>query len=145
MKKRASRATIVILFCWGLVAVVLLLLVWENRQVTLVGESEHWWAALTIPKPKDPLRDTVEGGRFTLTWTGSEKEYRQYQALEYRAKVYGGEESSGRISQTDGGTLPWQLTNKNVTIGWAFWHNPQVEVSVSRDGGPPEEFLLTIK
>ena len=41
MKKRASRATIVILFCWGLVAVVLLLLVWENRQVTLVGESEH--------------------------------------------------------------------------------------------------------
>ena len=143
--RRMSRTTGVVLLCWLLVAAAVFYLAQSSRQITLTGESEHWRAALAVPRPKDFLRDTVEDARFVLTWTGSREEYRQYRTLEYSYRAYGGGGIGGRQSCEEAGRLSPRITVGNGSISWAFWHDPRVWVSVSLDGGPPEEFVLTIK
>lgn len=143
--RRMSRTTRVVLLCWLLVAAAVFYLAQSSRQITLAGESEHWRAALAIPRPKDFQRDTVEDARFVLTWTGSREEYRQYRTLEYSYRVYGGGRLSAQQDHDEPGKLSPRITINSNSISWAFWHDPRVWVSVSLDGGPPEEFVLTIK
>lgn len=143
-KKGVNRTTAVVLLCWMLTAGVIFCLAWNNRQVTLVGESEHWRGTLSIPRPGDPLRDTVEGACFVLTWVGSREEYRQYGRVEYHLELYGGGGYSHSVNG-ERGDLSRQLVNEHMSVGWVFWNNPQASVSVSLDAGPTEEFALTVK